>query len=407
MLAYTIQLYKNAYTGLSKNSWYLSVVMLINRAGTMVVPFLSIYCIQQLHFSIVQAGIIMTLYGVGALSGSFLGGKLVDKIGFYDLQIAALVSGGLLYISIGFLQSFIVLAIGTLILSFCNESVRPANSTAIAHYSSDTNRTRSYSLNRLAINLGWAVGGGLGGFLAAINYHLLFWVDGFTNILAGVLLLLIMPRAAVVKTMKKTDETVIKASAYKDKTYLWFILFATLFATCFYQFMIMQPVFFKINWHFSERVIGAIMALNGILITVIEMVMTHKLEGRRHGLIYITGGVFLTGIAFILLNTLSVAVISAVIVIIFITFGEMLAMPFMNSFWVSRTTPHNRGEYAALYSMSWSAAQIIAPFLGSNIIYYGGFNALWWLLGGLCLVSSAGYWLMYRRTKTYEVLKTS
>ncbi|WP_317169164.1 MFS transporter [Mucilaginibacter humi] len=139
------------------------------------------------------------------------------------------------------------MAIGTLILSFCNESVRPANSTAIAHYSSDANRTRSYSLNRLAINLGWAVGGGLGGFLAAINYHLLFWVDGFTNIIAGVLLLLIMPRAAVVKTMKKADKMVIKASAYKDKTYLWFILFATLFATCFYQFMIMQPVFLKLT----------------------------------------------------------------------------------------------------------------------------------------------------------------
>ncbi|WP_246229474.1 MFS transporter [Mucilaginibacter humi] len=107
MLAYTIQLYKNAYTGLSKNSWYLSVVMLINRAGTMVVPFLSIYCIQQLHFSVLQAGVIMTLYGVGALSGSFMGGKLVDKIGFYDLQIAALVSGGLLYISIGFYKALL------------------------------------------------------------------------------------------------------------------------------------------------------------------------------------------------------------------------------------------------------------------------------------------------------------
>ncbi|MFD2145719.1 hypothetical protein [Mucilaginibacter antarcticus] len=95
MLSYTFNLYRNAYTGLSKNSWYLGVVMLINRSGTMVVPFLSIYCIQQLHFSIVQAGIIMALFGAGALAGAFLGGKLVDKIGFYDLQVGALLSGGL------------------------------------------------------------------------------------------------------------------------------------------------------------------------------------------------------------------------------------------------------------------------------------------------------------------------
>jgi predicted MFS family arabinose efflux permease len=395
MLAYTIQLYKNAYTGLSKNSWYLSIVMLINRSGTMVVPFLSIYCIQQLHFSIVQAGSIMALFGAGALTGAFLGGKLVDKIGFYDLQVGALLSGGLFFILLGFLHSFIILAIGTFILSLCNESFRPANSTAIAHYSSDSNKTRSYSLNRLAINLGWAVGGALGGFLASVNYHLLFWVDGCSNILAAILLLLLMPRAAVAKTFKKPDAAIVKKSAYKDSTYLTFIVLATLFAACFYQFMIMQPVFFKLNWHFSERFIGFLMALNGVLIAVIEMVMVHNLEGKRNKMIYIFSGVALGSIGYMLLNILSPGIFAAIIVVIIITFSEMLAMPFMNSFWISRSNAHNRGEYAALYSMSWSAAQIIAPFLGSNVIFYGGFTLLWWVLGAVSMLSAIGYWWMY------------
>jgi predicted MFS family arabinose efflux permease len=399
MLAYTIKLYKDAYTGLSKNSWYLSIVMLINRSGTMVVPFLSIYCIQQLHFSIVQAGVIMALFGAGALTGAFLGGKLVDKIGFYDLQVGALISGGLFFMLLGFLRSFPILAIGTFVLSLCNESFRPANSTAIAHYSSDANKTRSYSLNRLAINLGWAVGGALGGFIASVNYHLLFWVDGCSNILAAVLLLALMPRAAVAKTIKKPDAAVVKTSAYKDKLYLYFIILATLFAICFYQFMIMQPVFFKINWHFSERFIGFLMALNGVLIAVVEMVMIHKLEGKRPGMVYIYGGVALGSIGYILLNILSPSMAAAIIVVIIITFSEMFAMPFMNAFWISRTTPHNRGEYAALYSMSWSAAQIIAPFFGSNIIYYGGFTLLWWVLGVVSMLSAVGYFFMHKADK--------
>jgi len=396
MLTYTIQLYKEAYSGLSRNSWYLSIVMLINRSGTMVVPFLSIYCIQQLHFSIVQAGTIMALFGVGALAGAFIGGKLVDKIGFYDMQVGALISGGLFFILLGFLQSFTVLAIGSFVLSLCNESFRPANSAAIAHYSSDSNKTRSYSLNRLAINLGWAVGGGLGGFLASINYRLLFWVDGCTNVLAAVLLLLLMPRAAVAKTIKKPDEAIIKTSAYKDKIYLVFIVLATLFAICFYQFMIMQPVFFKIEWHFSEKFIGFLMALNGVLIVVIEMVLIHKLEGRRNRMVYIIGGVALGGVSYMLLNILPAGAVAAIIIIVLITFSEMFAMPFMNSFWISRTTPHNRGEYAALYSMSWSAAQIVAPFFGSNVIAYGGFNLLWWIFGGVSFVSAIGYYYLYR-----------
>ncbi len=209
----------------------------------MVVPFMSIYCIQQLHFTIVQAGIVMGLFGVGSIIGSFVGGKLTDKIGFYDLQVGALLSGGLGFLILGYQHTFLTVSIGIFVLSFYNESFRPANSTAIAHYSTPENKTRSYSLNRLAVNLGWAAGAGLGGLLAAINYHLLFWVDGTTNILAGLMLLKLMPRAGIVNTIKKRDETAKISSAYRDKVYLIFIVLSVAYSLCFFQFFIMEPVF--------------------------------------------------------------------------------------------------------------------------------------------------------------------
>jgi len=396
MLASFIQLYKNAYTGLSRNSWYLSAVMLINRSGTMVVPFMSIYCIKQLHFTIVQAGIVMTMFGIGSISGAFVGGKLTDKIGFYDLQVGALLSGGVLFILLGYQHTFITVCLVTFILSFCNESFRPANSTAIAHYSTPENKTRSYSLNRLAINLGWAFGAGLGGFIASVNYHLLFWVDGITNILAALLLLKLMPRASVVNTIKKIEEGIQKISPYKDGPYLFFILFSTLFGMCFFQFFIMEPVFYKLNWHFSERFIGFLMALNGILIVAVEMLLVHNLEGKKHGLVYVVSGVLLGAVCFVLLIYLPGSIAAALIVVILITFSEMLSMPFLNTFWISRSNEYNRGEYAALYTMSWSAAQICAPVLGGVIIAYGGFNLLWWALCGLSLVAGVGYWILYR-----------
>ncbi|MDO3644189.1 MFS transporter [Mucilaginibacter sp. L3T2-6] len=396
MLASFIQLYKNAYSGLSRNSWYLSAVMLINRSGTMVVPFMSIYCIRQLHFSIVQAGIVMTMFGAGSISGAFVGGKLTDRIGFYDLQVGALFSGGILFLVLGYQTTFLTVCIATFILSFCNESFRPANSTAIAHYSTPENKTRSYSLNRLAINIGWAVGAGLGGLVASINYHLLFWVDGITNILAALLLLKLMPRASVVSTIKKMEEGIQKMSPYKDGIYLFFILFSTLFGMCFFQFFIMEPVFYKLNWHFSERFIGTLMALNGILIGVVEMLLVHNLEGKRHGLIYVVAGVLMGALGFILLIYLQASVFAALLVVILMTFSEMLSMPFLNSFWISRSNEYNRGEYAALYTMSWSAAQICAPVLGGVIIAYGGFSLLWWALFGLSVVAGAGYYWLYR-----------
>jgi predicted MFS family arabinose efflux permease len=391
-----IQFYKQAYSGLSKNSWYLSIVMLINRSGTMVVPFMSIYCIQHLHFSIVQAGIIMALFGVGSITGAFIGGKLTDKIGFYDLQVGALLSGGLLFLVLGYQHTFIPMCIGVFILSLCNDSFRPANSTAVAHYSTDANKTRSYSLNRLAVNLGWAFGGALGGFLASVNYRLLFWVDGSTNIFAAIMLLLLMPRGKVAKTIRHLDKTTAKTSAYRDKEYLIFIVLAALFGMCFFQFFIMQPVFYKLEWHFSERYIGFLMATNGILIALVEMVLVHSLEGKRNGLIYISGGVLLGAFGFSMLNVVPHTQLFALLVVVVITLAEMLSMPFMNSFWVSRTNAYNRGEYAALYTMSWSAAQVVAPFVGSEVIYFGGFTMLWWLLGAVSTVAAFGYIILYR-----------
>lgn len=403
MLTFFFQLYKTAYSGLSKNSWYLSLVMLINRSGTMVVPFMSIYTIQQLHFTIVQSGWIMAFFGAGAIAGGFIGGKLTDKIGFYDIQVGALLVGGILFLILGYQRTFVSVGIGTFILSFCNESVRPANSTAIAHYSTDENRTRSYSLNRLAINLGWAFGGGLGGLLASVNYHLLFWVDGCTNIFAGLLLLRLMPRSKIIKSVKSiTDHTIKTVSAYKDGVYLIFILLSTLFATCFFQFFIMQPVFYKIQWHFNERFIGFLLAFNGILIVLFEMVLIHKLEGKRNPLVYIISGILVSAASFAVLNLLPHVVWVALLVVILITLGEMLSMPFMNSFWISRTNNNNQGEYAALYSMSWSAAQIIAPPVGSQIIAYGGFNMLWWVLTSVCVVSATGYFLLKKFTARHK-----
>jgi len=370
--------------------------MLINRAGTMVVPFMSIYCVKQLNFSIVQAGIVMSLFGIGAISGSFVGGKLTDKLSFYDIQVGALLSGGILFLALGYQHTFPTVCIGTFILSFCNESFRPANSTAIAHYSTAENKTRSYSLNRLAINLGWAVGAGLGGLLASFNYHLLFWVDGSTNILAALLLLKIMPRSDIVNTIKKPKAGIMKASPYKDKVYMVFILLSTIFGMCFFQFFIMEPVFYKVQWHFSERFIGFLMALNGILIGLVEMVLINHLEGRRHGLIYIATGVLMGSIGFIMLIFLPAGAAAGVIIVLLITFGEMMSFPFMNTFWISRASEYNRGEYAALYSMSWSAAQVCAPVIGGVIIGYGGFSLLWWALCGLSVVAAAGYYWLYR-----------
>jgi len=370
--------------------------MLINRSGTMVIPFMTIYCTHVLHFTVEQTGIIMGLFGLGSIVGAFIGGKVTDKYGFYYVQVFALLVGGILFIFLGFQQTFVSVGLYSFILSVCNDGFRPANSTAVAYYSTEQNRTRSNSLNRLAVNLGWAFGGFLGGTLAHINYHLLFWVDGCTNILAALMLMKLLPFSKITKLAKNAVNKVAGASAYRDVIYLIFIGLLILYATCFFQIFTMMPLFYKTQWHFNEQFIGALMGINGLLIVSFEMVIVHNLEGKKHPLRYIYKGIILVGAGFVLLNFLPPQSYSAYIILLFITVGEMLSMPFMNSFWIMRTNENNRGEYAALYSMGWSAAQIMSPIIGGQVITYVSFNLLWWITGAICLAASFGIVVLYR-----------
>jgi predicted MFS family arabinose efflux permease len=397
MINATANTYRNAYSGLSRETWLLSLIMLINRSGTMVVPFMTLYLTSdKMGYTIGQAGIVFGLFGAGAFSGAWLGGRLTDKIGFYPVQLFTLAVGGLLFFALGQMKSYSLICVFTYLLSFVNEAFRPANSTAIAFYSKDENRTRSYALNRLAINLGWAVGSGLGGFIAHINYELLFWIDGFTNIAAALLLWFFLKPVANKPVLQKITGQPIVKSAYADKTYLSFVIITMLFASCFFQLFTNLPVYFKKDLHFSEPFIGFLMASNGIIIALVEMVLIYKLEGRRKNMLYITIGVAMVGLSFLLLNIPGAAVAVACSMIVMVTFGEILSMPFMNSYWIARTQSSNRGEYAALYTMAWSAAQTLGPMGGAQIAGHSGFNLLWWIVGIVCLFAAFFFWKLHK-----------
>ena len=397
MLTATINLYRNAYTGVTRRMWLLAVVMLINRSGTMVLPFMTLYC-KHIGYTTQQGGWVVAIYGIGALVGAFLGGKITDRFGFYYTQFFSLCCGGFLFITLGQMNSYLSICICTFFLSMVNESFRPANSTAIAHYSTEKNRTQAFSMVRLAINLGWGIGGGLGGFLASINYHLLFWVDGCTNICAAFLLLWILPRVTLAQQKKKPKEihTVSKAvSAYKDKTFLYFIGLQIIFAVCFFQLFTTIPLYFKEDLHLNEFWIGAVMAMNGLIIALFEMIIVFKLEGRFPYLRLMTYGSLLMAASFFILNIpLASGFLIAALATIIVTFAEMTAMPFMNSWYISRSTEGNRGQYAALYTMAWSAAQIIGSSCGTQVAHSSGFHNLWWIIGVMCIVNAAGYYLL-------------
>jgi predicted MFS family arabinose efflux permease len=393
MLSRTATLYKTSFTGLSRETWLLSLVMLVNRSGTMVRPYMTLYLTDKnMGRSLSEAGLVISLFGLGSIIGAYFGGRITDKTGFHKVQLFTLFFGGVLFITLGQIKNYPLICICTFALSLVNEAFRPANSSAIAFYSSAENRTRSYSLNRLAINLGWAVGASFGGIIAAYNYQLLFWVDGVTNIFAAALLFYFL-KPSKIQPRPKTEEAIPQAqSAYRDKTYLFFIFLMTVFALCFFQMFTTVPKYFRDELHLSEQFIGLTMAVNGGLIVLIEMVLIYSLEGKRKATDYIVFGLILCAIAFACLLIPGQGKLISMIMILFITFGEISSMPFMSSYWTSRANEKNRGQYAALFTISWGAGQTLGPFFSSLLVDATSFSVLFLTVIGLLLLTAVGFY---------------
>ncbi len=180
--------YRAAYSGLPRELWLLSLVLLVNRAGSMVLPFLSLYLTHERGLSVALAGRILALYGLGALVGSYIGGWLSDRIGPTRTQQLSLIASGFGYLWLSMLEGIFQISLAMFLLSIAVEAFRPAVMADTAQRTPADVRVRAFALLRLAANLGVGIGPAVGGYLVLYDYHWLFVVDAASCWIAFLLL---------------------------------------------------------------------------------------------------------------------------------------------------------------------------------------------------------------------------
>ncbi len=388
MIKKTVASYQNSFKGLSKEIWGLALITFINRAGTMVLPFLSLYLIEDLKFSLAQVGTIMVFFGVGSVIGSWLGGKLTDKIGFYPVMFWSLLITGFLFIGLQYVTTFYGFALAMFFTMLIADTFRPAIFVSLKAYSKPENQTRSLTLIRLAINLGFSFGPFLGGLIIATLYYPgLFWVDGITCIIAILLMRIVLKKKEAVlnRNLDKSENNDI--SIFKDKSYLIFLGVIFLMGFVFLQLFTTMPLYYKASHGLNEVEIGLLMSINGMLIFILEMPLIHKIEkSTLNKLKIITWSLVLFALSFFALN-LSNWVGILIISMVLITFGEMLAFPFTNNFAMNRAPSGKEGKYLAMYTMAFSMAHIFSAKTGMEIIERFSFEANWYVMGSLGIVA--------------------
>ena len=394
-----IRLYIDSYKGLSPAAWLLALVMLINRAGSMVIPFLGMYMSSELNFTKTQIGLVLGCFGLGSVCGSWLGGWLTDKFGNFKVQTWSMILIIPLFLILPNFRTFESLAPMIFVLTLVGDVFRPANSVSVARYAKPENITRAYSLNRMAVNLGFSIGPALAGFLAAISYNWIFYGNAIAAASAAIVFIYFFrnrkgnePKPK--ELVKEKSELLKERNAYKDGLFIVFNILCCLFSMAFFQLLSTLPLFYKEYHQLESNDIGLILGFSGFVIVLFEMVLVHSIENRFSVRQIMFWGTAIAAASYYMLN-FDFGIIWLYAAMFILSTGEMLTLPFMATISIQRAGINNQGAYMGFNSLAFAAANIFSPYLGTYFAEHYGYNVLWLITGTVLMIASVGfYWII-------------
>jgi MFS family permease len=352
----------------------------------MVLPFLTLYLTRDRRVSAAAAGLTLTIYGVTAVVVAPLAGRLSDRLGGLRIIKLSLFLTGLVLFVFPLANNLISILVATCLWAIANEAFRPPSMSLIGQLAGPAQRKAAFALYRLAINLGMSIGPVVGGFLAMRSFKLLFYVDAATALLAGLLLVLLPWRpdksqfAAVEAsetgaTANASAVVVPYSSVLKDRRFVYFLVAMIPVELVFFQTLAAMPLFLVRDLHFTEAGFGMLLAINTVLIILVEVPLNTAMTdwSHRHSL---TLGALLIGIGFGGM-VIDGGMFWLAITVVVWTFGEMILLPASAAYVSDVAPPARSGAYMGLYSMGFSVAFSIGPLLGVQAMERLGSRSVW------------------------------
>jgi MFS family permease len=397
---------------LPREIWILFAATLVNRCGTMVLPFLVLYLTRELNISASHAALALTVYGIAALLTMPVSGWLTDRFGSLFVMRGSLLLSGFVLFLFPLAHHFAAILGITFAFAILNESVRPPSLALVSELVKPGQRKQAFALSRLAVNLGMSVGPAIGGILALYSFRILFFADGVTSILAALVLLFAWPAMPRTKaseprwddpedlgreieaegpSLLAASHPVADLRAFRNRRMLYFLAALIPTQLVFFQLTSTVPLFLVHYLRLPESIYGTVFTLNTLMIVVLELPLNNAMARWSHRRT-LTLGAFLYAIGFgsFALARGPIGIFAAVVVW---TFGEMILMPGSAAYAAEIAPAGRRGEYMGLYTMSFSFAFSLGPWLGAMLLESHGPQALW----GTALVSGCVSTLLMSR----------
>jgi predicted MFS family arabinose efflux permease len=374
-----------AYGGLPRETWLVALLELVNRSGTMVQFFLTLYLTRRLGLSLETSGQVLTAFGIGSMVGTYCGGRLCDRLGSFHVLKLTLASSGLLYVALQVPRTPGVFALVLFALAVVSQALHPASATATAEVCAPEQRARGFALHRLATNLGFSIGPVVGGYLALVDYKWLFWVDGVTSLATAALACVLLPGARSAR-MAHSEAASTTGHPWKNRALLSLLPAGFGISLMLYQILSTFPLYIRAEYGFTETHLGRLIAVNTMLVVLFEMPLMHALRSAAPARVMATG-VMLLGLGFGLMPLSRGAAWAAFTVVVW-TFGEILALPMLLAL-VSSRAGSRQGEALGALSLAFAIGATAAPLLGMGLYARLGGDSVWYactLLGVLLAV---------------------
>ena len=402
--------------GLPRVFWWVWFSTLVARTGAFVAPFLSYYLTRSLGHSAAFAGFVAALNAVGAGVSAVVGGVLADRVGRRATLLGALVASAGTLVALGSVHSVALIAVLAFLAGLANNATRPATGAIIADIVPSADRGRAYSLNYWAINLGFAVAMLSAGAVASHGYALLFVGDALANLGCAVVVFFTVPETRPVVDVAASSSGSSAAAAtvssgqagslaevLRDRIFLGFLGAVLVGAIIYSQAQTVQPIMMGQDG-LGPGAYGAVAAVNGILIGVLQLPLTTWLRRYTHGTV-LAASSLLTGAGFAVPLLISVMGhpmgIYAASVVVW-TIAEIGSTPTQMALGADLAPTHLRGRYQGMSTLAWSVAGIVGPLVGGWALSAVGATAVLWaslVLGAVGVPA----WLLLDRRSTVRV----
>ncbi|MFJ6572294.1 MDR family MFS transporter [Streptomyces sp. NPDC091292] len=386
---------RESVSGLPRAFWWLWLSTLVNRLGAFVATFMALYLTLDRGYSASYAGLVAALLGLGGVVSSIGAGVMTDRLGRRPTLLVAQSSTAVTVAALGFVEHPVAIAGVAFLVGMASNASRPAVQAMMADIVRPEDRVRAFSLNYWAINLGFAVSAAGAGFVAEYSYLAGFLAEAAMTLICAILVFVKLPESRPVRTAqeKAAEPEVGLGSVLRDGRFMAVVGLSFLVALIFQQGAVGLPVAMG-QAGFTPADYGMALAVNGVLIVALQIPVTRFIEHRDPRRLLVLSSL-VAGYGFGLTAFAGSVGVFALTVCVW-TLAEIVNAPTQTSLVVSLSPTHGRGRYQGMYTLSWSAAALIAPLMSGFMIDRYGADWLWAGCAVVGTVAAVGYWVVMR-----------